>query len=238
LTVQTGVGSDRWPPSRVGTASRPCSEANDRGVSVTVRPKSAPAGTRERIVAAAVSLFAEQGFDATSVNQVVTRAGVAKGALYHHFASKDDLLYEVYRELVDRQLAGLTEILDRGLPPAEALRELIGDLVATTAASLREAKVFSRESHRLGDANQARVRSARRGIHDAVTDLVRSAQASGEFARVASPEMISFTIFGVINELPVWYRPDGPKQPAEIAAELSSLILAALLRDLPSEAAR
>jgi AcrR family transcriptional regulator len=186
------------------------------------------AGTRERIVAAAVSLFAEQGFDATSVNQVVARAGVAKGALYHHFASKDDLLYEVYGELVDRQLAGLREILSRGLAPADALRELIADLVVTTAARVGEAKVFLRESHRLGDANQARVRAARRSIHDAVTDLVRSAQAAGRFAPVASPEMVTFTVFGVINELPVWYRPDGPKQPAEVAAELSNLILAAL----------
>jgi AcrR family transcriptional regulator len=185
-------------------------------------------GTRERIVAAAVSLFAEQGFDATSVNQVVVRAGVAKGALYHHFASKDDLLYEVYRELVDRQLAGLREILGRNLPPADALRELIADLVATTAARAGEAKVFLRESHRLGDANLARVRAARRSIHDAVTDLVRAAQAAGQFASVASPEMVTFTVFGVINELPVWYRADGPKQPAEIAAELSELILAAL----------
>jgi AcrR family transcriptional regulator len=187
------------------------------------------AGTRQRIVAAAVALFAEQGFDATSVNQVVVRAGVAKGALYHHFASKDDLLYEVYRELVDRQLAGLREILGRSLPPADTLRELIADLVATTAARAGEAKVFLRESHRLGDANQARVRAARRAIHDAVTDLVRAAQVTGQFAAVASPEMVTFTVFGVINELPVWYRADGPKQPAEIAAELSDLILAALV---------
>jgi AcrR family transcriptional regulator len=192
---------------------------------------TAEAGTRERIVAAAVSLFAEQGFDATSVNEVVARAGVAKGALYHHFASKDDLLYEVYRELVDRQLAGLREILDRGLAPADTLRELIADLVVTTAARVGEAKVFLRESHRLGDANQARVRAARRSIHDAVTDLVRSAQAAGQFAPVASPEMVTFTVFGVINELPVWYRPDGPKQPAALAAELSNLILAALTGD-------
>ncbi|HEX8093196.1 TetR/AcrR family transcriptional regulator [Jatrophihabitans sp.] len=189
---------------------------------------TAEVSTRERIVAAAVSLFAERGFDATSVNEVVLRAGVAKGALYHHFASKDDLLYEVYRELVDRQVAGLAEILNRGLAPADTLRELIADLVVTTAARIGEAKVFFRESHRLGDVNQARVRGARRAIHDAVTDLVRSAQASGEFAAVASPEMVTFTVFGVINELPVWYRPDGPKQPAELAAELSSLILAAL----------
>jgi len=189
---------------------------------------TAEATTRERIVAAAVSLFAERGYDATSVNQVVLRAGVAKGALYHHFASKDDLLYEVYRELVDRQLAGLTEILARALPPADTLREVIADLVVTTAARAGEAKVFFRESHRLGDDNQARVRGARRAIHDAVTELVRSAQASGAFAAVASPEMVTFTVFGVINELPVWYRPDGPKLPDQIAAELSELMLAAL----------
>jgi len=189
---------------------------------------NAETGARQRIVAAAVALFAEQGYDATSVNQVVARAGVAKGALYHHFESKDDLLYEVYRELVDRQLAGLRTILAEGRPPAATLRALIDDLVSTTAASAAEAKVFARESHRLGDANQARVRAARRAIHDAVIDLVRAGQAAGDFAPVASPEMVSFTLFGVINELPVWYRPDGPKQPAELAAELAALILAAL----------
>jgi AcrR family transcriptional regulator len=185
-------------------------------------------GGRQRIVAAAVALFAEQGYDATSVNQVVARAGVAKGALYHHFESKDDLLYEVYRELVDRQLTGLRTILAEGRPPAATLRALIDDLVSTTAASAAEAKVFARESHRLGDANQARVRAARRTIHDAVIELVRAGQAAGDFAPVASPEMVSFTVFGVINEMPVWYRPDGPKQPAELAAELAALILAAL----------
>ena len=59
-------------------------------------------------------------------------------------------------------------------------------------------------------------------------ELVRTGQAAGDFAPVASPEMVSFTLFGVINELPVWYRPDGPKQPSELAAELAALILAAL----------
>lgn len=188
-----------------------------------------PGETRSRIVAAAVALFAEQGFDATSVNEVVGRAGVAKGALYHHFGSKDDLLYEVYRELVDRQLAGLSEVLARQLGPAQTLREIVRDMVATTAARASEAKVFFREGHRLGDANQQRVRAARRQIHDAVTGLVRTAQLEGHFAPVASPEMVTFTIFGVINELPVWYSPAGPLTPEQIAADLSDLVLAALL---------
>lgn len=190
--------------------------------------------TRERIVESALALFAEQGFDATSVNQIVLGAGVAKGALYHHFASKDDLLYEVYRELVDRQLDGMNAILARGLAPAATLRELIRDMVVTTAARAQAAKVFTRESHRLGDANQARVRNARRSIHDTFTDLVRSAQHAGEFRTVTSPEMVTFTVFGVINELPVWYRADGSKTPVQIADELSELILSALLPHRPT----
>ena len=188
----------------------------------------AQADTRSRIVAAAVALFAEQGYDATSVNEVVARAGVAKGALYHHFQSKDDLLYEVYRELVERQLAGLADILERRLGPAETLRAIVLDMVETTAARTAEATVFFREGHRLTDSNQQRVRAARRQIHDAVTELIRSGQRDGRFAAVASPEMVTFTIFGVINELPVWYSPDGPKTPRQLAGELADLVLAAL----------
>jgi AcrR family transcriptional regulator len=184
--------------------------------------------TRERIVSAAVSLFAEQGYDATSVNQVVQRAQVAKGALYHHFTSKDDLLFEVYHDLIGRQLDGMKAIFAKGLSTAETLRELIVDLVTTTAASAPEAKVFAREGHRLGDENQKRLRSARREYHDAVTELIRTAQTSGEFSDVASAEMVTFTLFGVINELPVWYQPQGRKRPETIAAELSSFVLAGL----------
>jgi AcrR family transcriptional regulator len=204
-----------------------------RAVSEQTNPAGAAgqaidSSTRGRIIAAAVELFAEQGFDATSVNQVVARASVAKGALYHHFTSKDDLLFEVYRELIDRQLSGLRRIQGQGLPPAQTLRELILDLVSTTAEKVAEAKVFFREGHRLSDANQQRARQARREMHDAVLRLVASAQASGEFASVASPEMVTFTLFGVINELPVWYQPDGRKRPADIAEELSALLLTAL----------
>ena len=62
----------------------------------------------------------------------------------------------------------------------------------------------------------------------AVRKLIRSGQASGQFARVASADTITFTIFGVINELPLWYRPGGRKKPAQIGAELADFVLAGL----------
>ena len=183
---------------------------------------------RDRVLAAAVDLFAEQGYDGTSVAQVVARAGVAKGGFYHHFSSKDALLYEVYGDLITRQLAAMDEILARKLPPAETLRALISDLVVSTAASARPALVFWREMHRLGDERTEAYRRARRRYHDAVKRLVRDGQASGAFAAVASPDTITFTIFGVVNELPLWFKPSGRKRPAQLADELADFVLAGL----------
>lgn len=190
--------------------------------------QSAQSGARVRILAAAVELFAHHGYDGTSVAQVIARAGVAKGGFYHHFASKEALLYEVYGDLISRQLAAMDDIVAMRLPAGATLRALIADLVGSTAASARQALVFFREQHRLGDERTAAYRAARRRYHDTVKRIVRDAQASGEFAHVSSPEMITFTIFGVINELPLWYRPQGRQRPAQIADELADLVLAAL----------
>ena len=58
---------------------------------------------RDQVAQAAVELFAEKGYANTSVQEVVERAGVTKGAMYHYFGSKDDLLYEIYARVLREQ---------------------------------------------------------------------------------------------------------------------------------------
>jgi AcrR family transcriptional regulator len=181
-----------------------------------------------RIVEAAAGLFAEQGFDATSVQQIVDRAAVTKGAMYHYFRSKDDLLYEIYHGLIQEQLAGLDRILRRGLARPETLRAVIGDLVATTAAHLPEAAVFGREMHKLATERMAELRAARRRYHEAFRDLVAQGQGSGEFGGAASAETVTLMVFGLVNQLPQWYRPDGPVSPHQLATEIADFVLAGL----------
>jgi AcrR family transcriptional regulator len=191
---------------------------------------------RDRVLDAAVELFAAQGFDATSVSQVIDRAGLTKGGFYHHFASKDALLFEVYGDLITRQLTAMDEILASGLSRAQTLRALIFDLVESTAGSAQRALVFWRELHRLGDERTAEYRTARRRYHDSVQRLIRQGQEAGEFSTVASAETVTFTIFGVINELPLWYRPSGRKRPSQIATELADFVLAALQSQMDQQA--
>jgi AcrR family transcriptional regulator len=185
-------------------------------------------GVRDRVLNAAVELFAAQGYDATSVAQVTERAQVARGGFYHHFPSKQDLLYAVYGDLITLQLERMQAILAEKQPAAVTLRALIHDLVMTTAASAERALVSFRELAKLDGERGDRHRQARRRYHDAVIKLVRDGQADASFASVASPETVTFTIFGVINELPLWYRPNGRKSSTQIADELADFVLAGL----------
>lgn len=182
----------------------------------------------ERIIASAVALFAEQGFDATTVQQVVDRAEVTKGALYHYFDAKDDLLYAIYHVLIGTQTAALEEIAARGLPAGETVRAILVNVVRTTADRLPEAKVFFREAHKLDAERHAAFRADRRRYHEGFRQVIERGQAGGEFSTTVPPDTVVQIAMGVVNQLPVWYRPEGVKPPAELGNEIADFVLAAL----------
>jgi AcrR family transcriptional regulator len=183
-----------------------------------------------RILRAAVRLFAEKGFDATTVQEVVTAAEVTKGALYHYFDSKDDLLYEIYHSLIGVQTADLDAIVARDLGPAETVRAILVNLVTTTAARIDETAVFVREMHKLAAERMAAFRADRRRYHRTFREVVEKAQASGEFNATVPADTVVLIALGVVNQLPTWYRPDGPKSAEQLAEEISDFVLAALER--------
>src|ERR1700739_3914741 len=72
--------------------------------------KPARPPVKERLLHVATRLFARHGFESTSVQDIVDAAGVTKGAMYHYYGSKDDLLYEVYHQVLTMQTSHLDEI--------------------------------------------------------------------------------------------------------------------------------
>jgi AcrR family transcriptional regulator len=197
------------------------------------RPGAERSGTEERIIAAAVTLFAEQGFDATTVQQIVDAAEVTKGALYHYFGAKDDLLFEIYHALIGVQNADLDAIAARGGNAADTLREIIVSVVCSTVDRIEEAAVFFREAHKLDAERMAAYRNDRRHYHEGVRQVVERGQAAGEFATTVSAETTVQVAMGVVNQLPVWYRPDGPKSPEQLGTEIAEFVLAALRPPAP-----
>ncbi|MBF4137341.1 MULTISPECIES: TetR/AcrR family transcriptional regulator [Streptomyces] len=181
-----------------------------------------------RLLAAATRLFADQGYDRTSVQEIVEAAGVTKGALYHYFGSKEDLLQEVYARLLRLQQERLDMYAGSQEPVEERLRAAAADVVVTTIENLDDASIFFRSMHQLSPEKNKQVRAERRRYHERFRALVEEGQRAGVFTRDIPADLVVDYHFGSVHHLSTWYRPDGPLTPQQVAIHLADLLLRAL----------
>ncbi|MFI6349310.1 TetR/AcrR family transcriptional regulator [Streptomyces sp. NPDC050560] len=181
-----------------------------------------------RLLAAATRLFAERGYDRTSVQEIVEAAGVTKGALYHYFGSKEDLLQEIYARLLRLQQERLDSFADADAPVGERLRDAAADVVVTTIENLDDAAIFFRSLQHLGPEQYKQVRSERRRYHERFRALVEEGQRSGVFSTETPADLVVDYHFGSVHHLALWYRAEGPLTPREVADHLAGLLMRAL----------
>ena len=196
---------------------------------------SAPNGVRDAVRTAAVDLFARHGFANTSVQQIVEAAGVTKGAMYHYFRSKDDLLIGIYEHLLTLQGEHLRAILAGGhttgglstapLSTAETLRAACIDVIETSIEFLDEGTVFFRSANMLSPQRQLDVKHRRRVYNDQFAALVEAGQDEGLYRTDIPRAILVANFFSDLHYLPQWYSPDGPEDGSLIAAQLTDLFL-------------
>lgn len=170
----------------------------------------------------AFSLFAQRGFDATSMDEIAKAAGITKASIYHHVSSKEALL----RHGLDRALAALFAVLDGPSAregSARARLEAIVERVAeVTMRMLPEVSVLFRVR---GNSRAERDAMSRRRAFDAVvTDLVRAAQREGSVRDDIDAALLTRLAFGMSNSVAEWYRPGGRISAGEIARAVSRLL--------------
>ncbi|WP_017580969.1 TetR/AcrR family transcriptional regulator [Nocardiopsis valliformis] len=182
----------------------------------------------ERLLRAATRLFAERGFESTSVQEVVAAAGVTKGAMYHYFGSKDDLLYEVYGRVLRMQTEHLVEISSRDVPVAERVHAAACDVIVTSIANLDDSKIFFRSMHQLAPEKQRSVRAERRKYHELFRSMVEQGQSEGVFRSDVPADLVVDYFFGSVHHLGTWYRQDGQLTGDDVGRHFADLLIAGL----------
>lgn len=182
----------------------------------------------ERLVNAALRLFAEKGFEGTSVQDVVAEAGVTKGAMYHYFGSKEDLLHEIYARVLRMQMERLERVAEQDLPIAERVHAAATDVVATTIENIESATIFFRSLHQLSDEQQRAVRRDRRRYHELFRSMVVAGQEAGVFRADVSAELAVDYFFGSVHHLPMWWSPRGRLGGTEVGRSFAELFLAGI----------
>ena len=110
------------------------------------RGSYAPEATRKAILDAALRLFSQRGFHATTVQAITNGARLSKGAFYHHFVSKEHVLQEIHAEYAVEMVAGAREVMaDTSLTPIEQLRSIITRAVIALGRHHLHVAVFYQE---------------------------------------------------------------------------------------------
>lgn len=182
----------------------------------------------EHLVAVATRLFAERGFEGTSVQAVVEAAGVTKGAMYHYFTSKEDLLHEVYGRVLRLQMEHLERFADAGGPVADRLEAAAVDVVVTSLENIDDTVIFFRSLHQLSEQKRAQVRAERRRYHERFRALVEEGQAAGEFRADVPADLVVDYFFGAVHHLGTWYSAEGALRPEEIGRHFARLLMSSL----------
>ncbi|MCG8928094.1 TetR/AcrR family transcriptional regulator [Lentzea sp. CC55] len=179
------------------------------------RRRGRPGYDLETLLEAAAELFYERGYDSTSIQDLAHRLGVTKSALYHHVPGKEALL----RLAVDRALDGLfAEVakLDAvGGRAVDRLEHLVRGSVAVLVERLPFVTLLLRVR---GNSETERDALARRREFDqVVTALVADAAAEGDLRADVDPATTTRLLFGMVNSVIEWYRPQGGLGAAELA---------------------
>ncbi|RPF20398.1 TetR family transcriptional regulator [Myceligenerans xiligouense] len=185
----------------------------------------------DEVTRAALELFSTRGYANTSVQQIVEAAGVTKGAMYHYFTSKDDLLFAIYERMLSLQKSRLDEITARGGPAEEVLRAVCVDVMETSIEFLPEGTVFFRSVHMLSEDRQKEVTRRRREYNDQFAAIVERGQASGVFRDDVPMAVLIAHFFSDVHYLSHWYRPEGPETKTEVAQQVTDLFLRSIRKE-------
>lgn len=185
----------------------------------------APEETRRLLVEAALDLFAEKGFSRASMQEVVQRAGLTKGAFYHHFATKDDVLHLIHDEFIDRALESQERALASHDSPTEQLAKMAFHTTMICITYQKHVMVFFRELHVLSGDVRAAILEKRRRSTSLFEDTVRRGIDSGEFDQNLDPTVAALGLLGMWVWSYQWYHPEGRRTPTEIAEQFATMTL-------------
>ena len=193
-------------------------------------PREAVIDSRQEILRTAARLFQQRGYDATSMNDVAAALKLSKGGLYHHFQSKDEILFEIMNHAMEitqeRVLTPVRSIAD----PEERLRALIRlHIEVVLSPRDREITVMLHENHPLPPALRKRINTRKKDYVHFVENLIAEVQHTRRAPGSVSPRAAAFALLGMINWIYQWYKPEGDLQTHNLIPQFTSLVFAGIL---------
>jgi AcrR family transcriptional regulator len=181
---------------------------------------------REAILARAAHLFASQGYAGTSMLQVADACGLSKATLYHYWRDKDALLFSIAEAHVARLQRLVDDALEDTQAPAARMRALVRRLLDEYAGAQDAHRVLTGEVRFLPSGERGRIEAREREVVAAFAKVVAALRPDLDEAAMAKP--LTMLLFGMVNWMFTWLKPDGALDHAALAPVVADLFLGGL----------
>jgi AcrR family transcriptional regulator len=183
---------------------------------------------RQTLLEIAANLFANQGYQATTVRDIASAAGILSGSIYHHFASKQEMLEELLTRCFDETIREYQAVASADLPPAEALTELIKATLRISLVHRAPVLVWNNERQYLESSGLGRAAFISKWEHEAEqlwsSVLVRGIEA-GEFNPAIVPRFVYYLMRDAIWAAIGWFREGGSASFEQITDLYCTILL-------------
>ncbi len=195
-----------------------------------VQMTAGPRADRKRaeILRRAAEVFRRKGFHGAGMREIAKGLGLAPGAVYYYFESKEDLLHACQRLSLERLMKSAKEIAAAKAPAAEKLRQLVVAHLSHVLGELGGSFAHV-EFHALPEAQLAEVVGWRDAYERIVRGILDEGIRTGAF-RAADGKLAALALLGALNWAAVWWRPDGPLSVDQVGQRIADIFLKGLER--------
>lgn len=184
---------------------------------------------RQDIIEAATHVFSRLGYHGSSMQDIAVAAGMRKASLYHHLRKKEDLLFAIHENLVDKLLVRTTEALALNQTPTDKLTAVLHTTMDFISTNREAVTVFLQESRAVTGERWDVLVAKRDQVEDLVIDVIRGGVESGDFEDLP-PKIVARGVLGMANWCYTWFNPDGAMTAAEVADVFAELVTKGLQR--------
>jgi len=183
---------------------------------------------RTEILRRAATVFRAKGFHGAGMREIAKSLGMAPGALYYYFESKEDLLYTCQMTALKGLLKSAREITATGEPPETKLRLLVAahldHILKELGGGLAHVEFHALPKDRLDE-----VVRGRDAYEKLVRSVIRAGKQNGSF-RDVDDKLATLAILGALNWTAVWWKPEGRRRPPAVGEEFANILIEGLKR--------
>lgn len=203
----------------------------------TVSATENGAARRDDILATATQLFADRGYANVGMRAIADEVGIRPASLYHHFASKEEILYAISQRVTVEYTVEASAMLESGGDPVALLREFIIRQIVFAWENRSAIDVAKREMRELNDDHLAEIVVNRTEYRRVLQGLIVLGVEAKRFTN-ANPKMASLAILSMVNGVNDWFHEEAVQRPrskkvlkiGEVADGYADLIVDHLLR--------